>query len=103
MSKISKTISQGQNNLILKRPRITEKSTKLSETDRPIYVFEVDSSANKHLVNLAIQEIYKVKPVKINVVNVKPKRVFNRGKWGKTSSFKKAVVYLKRGDKIEFV
>jgi large subunit ribosomal protein L23 len=75
----------------------------LASSDRPVYVFEVAGSANKNQVALAVKEAYKVTPVQVNMINLKPKTVFSRGKYGKRSGIKKAVVFLKKGDKIEFV
>jgi large subunit ribosomal protein L23 len=90
------------NELIIKRPRITEKSGIQAETSG-IYTFEVTAEANKKNVAKAVKEIYKVTPVKVNITNLPAKKVFSRGKNGRTSGVKKAVVYLKKGDKIEFV
>lgn len=90
------------NELIIKKPRITEKSGLQAESSN-IYTFEVTAKANKKNVSKAIKEIYKVTPVKVNITNLPAKKVFSRGKTGRTSGVKKAVVYLKKGDKIEFV
>ena len=40
-------------------------------------------------------------PVKVNIVNSKPKKVVSKGKVGQTRGFKKAYVYLKKGDTID--
>ncbi len=90
------------NDLIIKKPRITEKAGIQAET-MGVYTFEVTPKANKKNVAKAIKEIYKVTPVKVNIVNLPMKKVFSRGKKGQTSGVKKAVVFLKKGDKIEFV
>jgi large subunit ribosomal protein L23 len=90
------------NELIIKRPRITEKSGIQAEASA-VYTFEVTECANKKSVAKAIKEIYKVTPVKVNITNLPMKKVFSRGKAGQKSGVKKAVVYLKKGDKIEFV
>jgi ribosomal protein L23 len=50
-----------------------------------------------------VKEIYKVTPVRVNIVNLPAKIVFARGKTGRKSAIKKAIVTLKKGDKIEFV
>ena len=84
---------------VIKRPRITEKATVKSGENQ--YVFEVTESATKASVAKSIEAMYKVKPVKVNIVNVKSKRVFVRGKVGKKNSFKKAYVFLKKGDKLD--
>lgn len=90
------------NELIIKKPRITEKSGIQAGTFG-VYTFEVTEKANKKNIAKAISEIYKVTPVRVNITNLPAKRVFSRGKVGRKSGVKKAVVYLKAGDKIEFV
>ena len=87
-------------NIIL-RPRITEKTGIMNETSN-VYTFEVVKSATKHTVEKAITALYKVNPVKVRIVNLPAKKVFVRGKNGSKSAVKKALVYLKKGDKIEF-
>lgn len=84
---------------IIIKPHITEKSNFLNETG--VYVFKVSDDSNKIMITSAIKELYKVKPVKVNIINIPPSRVFLRGKRGTTPGFKKAIVYLKKGEKIE--
>ncbi len=86
---------------IIYRPRVTEKSGIKSQDG--VYTFEVNKNANKNQVANAVKALYKVSPIKVAVINVKPSRVFVRGKKGVVSGFKKAVVTLKKGDKIDFV
>ena len=90
------------NQLIIKKPRITEKSGIQAESTS-VYTFEVTAEANKKNITKAIKEIYKVTPVKVNITHLPAKKVVSRGKLGMKSGVKKAVVYLKKGDKIEFV
>ena len=90
------------NEIIIKKPRITEKSG-LQADGFGIYTFEVTARANKKNIAKAITEIYKVTPVRVNITNLPAKVVFTRGKKGRKSGIKKAIVYLKKGDKIEFV
>ena len=90
------------NELIIKKPRITEKSGIQAEA-LGVYTFEVTDKANKKNITKAVKELYKVTPVKVNITNLPAKKVFSRGKVGRRSGVKKAVVYLKKGDKIEFV
>ena len=87
--------------IIINKPCITEKTTLSQEKNG--YTFVVDVRANKIQIKKAIEELYKVKPVKINIINVRGKNVFRRGKAGTVASIKKAVVFLKKGDKIELV
>ncbi len=86
---------------ILIRPRITEKATEKSEEG--IYTFDVSPRATKSSISFAVEQLYKVKPIKVAVVIIRGKKVLARGKRGKTSGGKKAYVYLKKGEKIEFV
>ena len=84
---------------ILIRPRITEKATMSAES--AVYIFQIDPKATKSVVEKAFMEKYKIRPVKINTVTIPAKNVFVRGKRGKKSGYKKAYVYLKKGDKLE--
>lgn len=67
------------------------------------YTFWVDSAANKIEIRKAVEGIYKVKVNNVNTLTVKgkPKRV--RYTMGKTSDWKKAIVTLKEGEKIDVV
>lgn len=87
---------------VLLRPHITEKSGILS-AEKNVYTFDVRRSATKSMVKKAIKEIYKVAPEKIAMITKKGKKVFVRGRFGERPDTKKALVYLKKGDKIEFV
>ena len=85
---------------IIIRPIITEKSSALTEQNK--YTFEVHRSANKIQIRKAIEQIFKVKVISVNTMNVpsKPKRM---GAFlGKTRSWKKAIVALPAGQRIEF-
>jgi large subunit ribosomal protein L23 len=84
---------------ILIQPRISEKSGKMAQMNK--YVFLIAKAANKVEVKKAVEAAYKVKVTQVNVVNNHgKKRNFGRTK-GTTSDFKKAIVTLKQGDKIE--
>lgn len=86
---------------ILLHPRITEKASMLAEKNA--YVFEIHQNANKQSVAKAVKAVYNVTPVRVNIIQLPRKRVFSRGRAGIKTAVKKAVVYLKHGDKIEFV
>lgn len=92
-------IKTKKNNTLL-RPRITEKATN-SLANGNVYVFEVFASSNKKSIMASVKDLYKVTPVKVNIVNLPAKNIIVRGKKGKTASIKKAYIYLKEGDKIE--
>lgn len=86
-------------NSIILRPHITEKATVSSE--RSVYVFEVATDSTKKSISKAFTDKYKATPVKIATVTIPSKNVFVRGKRGKKSGYKKAYIYLKKGEKIE--
>ena len=84
---------------VLRRPIITEKNTILMELNK--YVFETDKKASKAQIKTAVQKIFKVTVLAVNVITVPKKpRGYGRMK-GQRSSWKKAIVTLKPGDKIE--
>jgi len=85
---------------ILIRPLMTEKSSLLMEQNK--YTFEVHKSANKIQIRQAVEQVFKVKVMSVNTMNVpgKPKRRGNLV--GKTRSWKKAIVTLFEGERIEF-
>lgn len=85
---------------IIRRPLITEKSTGIM-SDGNQYTFEVAPGANKTQIKAAVEEIFKVKVVAVNTVNV-PGKTKRQGRFvGKTAARKKAVVTLRAGDRIE--
>lgn len=86
--------------IILKRPIITEKSMKLAQSG--LYAFEVDKNATKPLIAKAVSEKFNVKVLKVKVINVKGKLKQQRKvrKVYKLSGFKKALVQVKKGEKI---
>lgn len=86
---------------IIKNPRITEKASFAQEQN--IYTFDVSSSANRTEIKKAIFALYKIKPIKINILSIPKKTIMSKGKMGKRGGGKKALVYLKTGDKIEFI
>jgi large subunit ribosomal protein L23 len=88
------------NNALIKGPRITEKSAIYAE--KGVYTFNVSSSANKNEIKKAIKLIYKVEPVRITITQIAKKTVTRRGITSVKQGGKKAVVYLKKGDKITF-
>ncbi len=93
--------SKLKENLLIKGLRITEKSS--LKADKGQYTFNVSRSATKNEIKKAIKLIYKVVPTKVAIIQVVKKTVVRRGKTGTKSAGKKAVVHLKKGDKIEFV
>jgi large subunit ribosomal protein L23 len=85
---------------ILHRPVISEKSTALQERGK--YTFEVAENASKQQIKLAVEAAFQVKVSKVNVVKVSAKWRGPGRRRGLTSSWKKAMVTLEPGQKIEF-
>lgn len=84
---------------ILVRPIISEKNTLLSEAGK--YTFEVSERANKVMVRHAVEALFKVNVTAVNIIHV-PGKLKRRGRTsGMTRSWKKAVVTLREGDRIE--
>jgi len=81
------------------RPVITEKVSFMGMYNS--YVFEVSPKANKVEIKKAIKKLYGVEPVKINVMNMSGKKVRYGRQFGKLKNWKKAIVTLKSGDKID--
>jgi ribosomal protein L23 len=88
-------------NSVLKGARVTEKAANLHEKNN-VYTFNVAVNANVQQIAQAIKAAYKVTPIKVSVVSIPAKALFVRGRKGKTVGAKKAYVYLKKGDVIEF-
>jgi large subunit ribosomal protein L23 len=84
---------------VLVMPRISEKSGHLLKLNK--YVFKVKTNANKVEVKKAVENTYKVKVTQVNMVNNQSKARNFGSRSGKTQAFKKAIVTLKVGDKIE--
>lgn len=86
---------------ILEKPLVTEKSTLMQEQGNRV-MFQVRRSANKLQIKEAVQNIFNVTVLDVNTINVKPKsRRFGRHE-GQTKAWKKAIVLLKEGDRIDF-
>jgi large subunit ribosomal protein L23 len=85
---------------VIIRPVISEKSYNLIESEGQ-YTFQVDRRANKNQIKHAIEGAFDVKVKKVNTVNVKSKPKRQGLTRGSTASWKKAVVKLAEGDRIE--
>ncbi len=85
---------------VLRRPLITEKSTILQDAQNK-YAFEVDTRANKVQVKSAVEEAFSVKVTDVNIATIKGKRKRFGPKLVKRPSWKKAVVSLRPGDRIQ--
>lgn len=87
---------------IIKRPLFTEKGAAIKETQNKVLV-EAYKDANKIEIKKAIEEIFKVKVEKVNML-------ITEGKWkkqgksvGKRPNRKKAIITLKKGEKLDFI
>jgi large subunit ribosomal protein L23 len=85
--------------LVLKKPVLTEKARELAKKNQ--YVFIVEKFANKNEIKKAIEDFYKVKVLNVKILKVPPKpRRFGRIS-GQKKGYKKAIVKIKEGQKIE--
>ena len=87
---------------VIKKPLFTEKGGNLKESQNKVLV-EVSRDSNKIDINKAIEEIFKVKVDKVSTISVS-------GKWkkygrsvGKRPDRKKAIITLKKGEKLDFI
>lgn len=89
---------------VIIEPIVSEKSNILRDSDVKKYTFSVHLDANKHEIMYAIKELFGVMPESCNtmVYSGKPKASHGKGGMnsGRRSSYKKAIVTMKKGDKI---
>ena len=92
---------------VIIQPVLTEKSNIARELTEKKYTFKVAMNANKFQIASAVKELFNVTPVKVNIVSVKGKPKYTRGKGGYTAGttgdWKKAIVTLSKGDVIQAV
>ncbi len=86
---------------VLTEPHISEKATDLNNQNK--YVFKVISNANKTEIKKAIEGLYKVGVKNVNIINVHSKTKILRGIKGSSPGYKKAIVTLEEGEKIEIM
>jgi large subunit ribosomal protein L23 len=84
---------------IIIRPLITEKNTNLMSLNK--YSFAVDRSANKMQIKQAIESIFNVAVTAVHTMNVRGKLRRRGMRYGYTADWKKAIVTLAEGDRIE--
>ena len=85
----------------LKSPWVTEKATDLAKQNK--YIFKVDKKANKIKVKRAIEKMYDVQVIGVNIINIHPKPRRLGRTIGLKPGFKKAIVAVAEGDKIEII
>ncbi len=87
---------------VLLGPLLTEKGAMLKEKDNKV-VFRVGRNANKIEIKKAVEEIFKVKVNRVTTINCRGK-MKRLGKFeGRKPDWKKAVVTLKKGEKLDFI
>jgi len=101
VKKISSKRDESTISKLLKEPHISEKATDLSENGK--YVFKVYKNANKSEIKKAISGLYGVAVKEVNIINVKTKTRILRGRKGEKPGYKKAIVTLEKGHKIEIL
>ena len=86
---------------LLKTPHITEKATDLMENNQ--YIFKVYESSNKQEIKKAVESVYGVDVISVQVINIprKRKRLGKSSGWKKGG--KKAIVRIKKGQEIEII
>jgi len=85
---------------LIAKPILTEKASSMEAQSK--YTFMVENKANKVEIKKAIESLYGVHPIKINIINVSGKKVRSAKGYGVTKNWRKAVVTLKSGEKIEY-
>lgn len=82
------------------KPHITEKASAFNE--KGVYVFKVAGNFNKIMVKETVKKMYGAIPEKVSIINVPSKTIFMKRKRAEKPGYKKAIVYLKKGEKINF-
>ena len=100
VKKVEKKVHQDNKTAykVLIKPIISEKDT--LGVDQGKYVFEVSSRANKVEIKKAVNEIYGLKPIKVNIINSLGKVVTFGRKKGRRKDTRKAIITLKKGETI---
>ena len=88
-----------KDHFLIRKPIVTERAADLNKIGQ--YVFMVAPEATKNEIKKAVKDIYKVEPVAVNVIYLPSKSRRYRGKRGRRGGYKKAIVTLKSGQKID--
>lgn len=99
MEKPVVTLSDAAKLEIIRRPHVTEKATMGSEHNQ--VTFRVPLDASKPEIKAAVESVFKVKVTAVNTIRVEGKSKLWRGRPGKRPDFKKAIVTLAEGSKID--
>ena len=84
---------------VLMKPLVSEKASIMGAESK--YFFAVERSANKIEIAKAIKQVYGIKPVNVNIINMKGKNVRTGRTLGKRKNWKKAIVTLPKGESIK--
>lgn len=95
----TESVKSGNAYKVLVKPLVTEKAGILGEENK--YVFEVSVDANKIEIAKAIEEVYGIRPIAVNIMNRKGKVVRRGRTFGKRKDWKKAIVELPKGKTIK--
>lgn len=87
--------------LVLIEPHITEKATSLQKQNQ--YTFKVLKRATKNEIKKAVEDLFGVHVASVRIINIPPKKKRFGRKEGKKTGFKKAIVKVKEGEKIEIL
>ncbi len=89
------------NKFVVKHPLITEKAVAFGQMGK--YIFSIDTHVSSQEARKVIEDHYKVKVVKMNVINVKPKQKRLGRSVGVKPGYKKLIVTLKSGQKLDIL
>lgn len=89
----------GQAYRILRKPHVTEKASDLTLKNQ--YIFEVFPGSNKNQIKKAVEDVYGVNVAGVHIINIHPKRRRLGRTEGWSSGYKKAIVKVREGQKIE--
>ena len=96
---VKREVRAGEAYRILKAPHVTEKATDLTKKNQ--YIFKVFPKANKVEIKKAVEDLYGVDVVSVKVINILPKKRRLGRISGWKSGYKKAIIRVKEGQKIE--
>ena len=85
----------------LQKPHISEKSTMLKDQNK--YIFVVSKKANKNEIKKEIEKMYNVRVLDVNTIRIKPKNKRFKNIVYKKDKYKKAIITLKKGHKIDLI
>ncbi|MEK7067862.1 MAG: 50S ribosomal protein L23 [Patescibacteria group bacterium] len=96
--KVAARPAYSESHRVLIKPLVTEKAAKIGVQNK--YAFVVAGNVNKIMVARSIENVYGIKPVNVNIINLQGKIVDSRRWRGKRKDWKKAIVTLPKGKSI---